>query len=179
MRLSRGRRIFRFHHDAFEAGMLGYCEGLGLLLWSFQPGEYLRRADKMAVGADRRLNGGTYKTLVATKRALEFDVWGPAGGVGVKPEKKVIGPTPMGNNPLMDWGVFPHRDEDKGDYQVASWTIAQLQNAPKDQPFFIAAGFFLPHVPVQVGRVRVREPGLSAGSATVAQTRTVEASIGT
>jgi len=81
------------------------------------------------------------------KRAAEFDVWGPAGGIGAKPEKKLIGPTPMGNNPLMDWGMFPHRDEDKGDYQVASWTIEQLKSVPGDQPFFIAAGFFLPHVP--------------------------------
>jgi len=81
------------------------------------------------------------------KRQAEFDVWGPAGGIGVKPEKKLIGPTPMGNNPLMDWGVFPHKDEDKGDYQVASWTVEQIKNAPKDEPFFIAAGFFLPHVP--------------------------------
>jgi len=81
------------------------------------------------------------------KQAVEFDVWGPAGGIGAKPEKKLIPPTPMGNHPLMDWGVFPHRDEDKGDYQVASWTIEQIKNAPKEQPFFIAAGFFLPHVP--------------------------------
>ena len=81
------------------------------------------------------------------KQAVEFDVWGPAGGIGVKPAKKLVGPTPMGNNPLMDWGVFPHRDEDKGDYQVASWTVEQIKNAPKDQPFFLAAGFFLPHVP--------------------------------
>lgn len=61
--------------------------------------------------------------------------------------KKLIPPTPMGNHPLMDWGVFPHSDEDKGDYKVASWTIEQIRNAPKDRPFFIAAGFFLPHVP--------------------------------
>ncbi len=81
------------------------------------------------------------------KRKEEFDVWGPAGGIGVEPEKKLIPPTPMGNHPLMDWGVFPHRDEDKGDYQVASWTIEQLKSAPQDEPFFIAAGFFLPHVP--------------------------------
>jgi arylsulfatase A-like enzyme len=81
------------------------------------------------------------------QRQREFDVWGPAGGVGVKPEKKLIGPTPMGDNPLMDWGVFPHRDEDKGDYQVASWAVEQIRAAPKDQPFFLAAGFFLPHVP--------------------------------
>jgi arylsulfatase A-like enzyme len=81
------------------------------------------------------------------KRAVEFDVWGSAGGIGAKPEQKLIPPTPMGNHPLMDWGVFPHRDEDKGDYQVASWTIEQLRNLPADQPFFMAAGFFLPHVP--------------------------------
>jgi choline-sulfatase len=81
------------------------------------------------------------------RQQSEFDVWGSAGGLGVKPKQKLIGPTPMGNNPLMDWGVFPHQDEDKGDYQVASWTIEQLKAAPKDQPFFLAAGFFLPHVP--------------------------------
>lgn len=83
------------------------------------------------------------------KQAVEFDVWGPAGGIGVKPDKKLIPPTPMGNHPLMDWGVWPPDNDDtgKGDYQVASWTIEQIRNAPKDRPFFIAAGFFLPHVP--------------------------------
>jgi arylsulfatase A-like enzyme len=99
-----------------------------------------------------------YRTLSAGKvyhggargprqRGQEFDVWGPAGGVGVKPAKKLIPPAPMGNHPLMDWGVFPHRDEDKGDYQVASWAIDQIRTASKDQPFFLAAGFALPHVP--------------------------------
>lgn len=84
------------------------------------------------------------------KQKTEFDVWGPAGGVGVRPPQKLIPATPMGNNPLMDWGVFPHNDEDKGDYKVASWTIEQIQKAPKDQPFFLAAGFFLPHVPCYI-----------------------------
>ncbi len=81
------------------------------------------------------------------QRAAEFDVWGPPGGVGVKPEKKLIPPTPMGAHPLMDWGVFPHRDEDKQDFKVASWAVEQLRTMPKDQPFFLATGFFLPHVP--------------------------------
>lgn len=80
-------------------------------------------------------------------RAREFDVWGPAGGVGVKPPKKLIPPTPMGDHPLMDWGVFPHNDEDKGDYQVASWAVERLREMPAEQPFFLAVGFFLPHVP--------------------------------
>ena len=80
----------------------------------------------------------------------EFQVRGTAAGIGVKPGQKLIPPTPMGNNPLMDWGVFPHRDEDKGDYQVASWAVEQIKAAPKDKPFFLAAGFFLPHVPCYV-----------------------------
>jgi choline-sulfatase len=81
------------------------------------------------------------------KRGKEFDVWGPPGGVGVKPPHKLIPPTPMGNHALMDWGVFPHRDEDKGDYGVASWAVEQIKAAPKHEPFFLAAGFALPHVP--------------------------------
>ena len=102
-----------------------------------------------------------YRTLSAGKiyhggaggpqqRRREFDVWGPGGGIGAKPEQKLIPPTPMGNHPLMDWGVFPHRDEEKGDYQVASWAVKQLEEAPQDEPFFLAVGFFLPHVPCYV-----------------------------
>lgn len=82
-----------------------------------------------------------------TGPAAEFDVVGKRGGIGVKPAAKLVPPTPMGNNPLVDWGTFPHRDEEKGDYQVASWAIEQLETMPKDRDFFLAAGFFLPHVP--------------------------------
>jgi choline-sulfatase len=81
------------------------------------------------------------------QRATEFDVWGPPGGVGVRPEQKLIPPTPMGNHPLMDWGWFPHRDEDKQDHKVATWAVERLESMPKDEPFFLAVGFFLPHVP--------------------------------
>ncbi|MGB0598556.1 MAG: sulfatase [Rubripirellula sp.] len=77
----------------------------------------------------------------------EADVWGPPAGVGVRPRKKLIGPTPGGNNPLMDWGVFPHEDEDKGDWRVASWAVEELESMPEDKPFFLSVGFFLPHVP--------------------------------
>ena len=83
----------------------------------------------------------------AEDQTREFDVWDGNGGVGVKPPQKLIPPTPMGNHPLMDWGVFPHRDEDKGDYQVATWAAEQLHAAPRDRPLFLATGFFLPHVP--------------------------------
>lgn len=77
----------------------------------------------------------------------EFEICGNAGGIGARPPTKLIPPTPMGNHPLMDWGVFPHNDEDKGDYKVATWAVEQIRNLPRNRPFFMALGFFLPHVP--------------------------------
>ncbi len=99
-----------------------------------------------------------YRTLIGGKifhggngrgkgSELECDVWGPNASVGAKPPKKLIPPTPGGNNPLMDWGTFPHRDEDKGDWKVASWAVNELEQMPTDKPFFLSVGFFLPHVP--------------------------------
>jgi arylsulfatase A-like enzyme len=77
----------------------------------------------------------------------EFHVLGPASGVGVRPEKKLV-ETPQ-PHPLVDWGTFPHEDKDKGDWQVASWAVEQLDGKPQ-QPFFLSVGFFLPHVPCYV-----------------------------
>ncbi|MCC6509647.1 MAG: sulfatase [Pirellulaceae bacterium] len=93
--------------------------------------------------------GRARNRAAASPGVAEFQLTAPFGGVGSRPPQKLIGPTPMGNNPLMDWGVWPPDNDDtvKGDYQVATWTVDQIKAAPKDQPFFIAAGFFLPHVP--------------------------------
>lgn len=113
---------------------------------------------KDQVTLPRHFKAHGYHTLAAGKiyhggvggragKAAEFDVFGPNGGTGIKPAAKLIPSTPMGDHPLMDWGVFDHRDEDKGDFQVASWAVEQIKKAPKDRPFFLAAGFFLPHVP--------------------------------
>lgn len=77
----------------------------------------------------------------------EFQVLGPAMSVGARPEQKLIPPTPNGDHPLMDWGTFPHSDEDRGDWAVATWAVEQLESADVDEPFFLSAGFFLPHVP--------------------------------
>ena len=78
------------------------------------------------------------------KKDKEFNVLGPPAGVGVKPPKKLVNtPNP---HPLVDWGTFPHKDEDKGDWKVASWAVDQLNKKP-NEPFFLSVGFFLPHVP--------------------------------
>jgi choline-sulfatase len=92
---------------------------------------------------------GKAKKKATAPGVAEFQITAPHGGVGSRPAHKLIPPTPMGDHPLMDWGVWPPDNDDtqKGDYQVASWTVEQIKNAPKDRPFFLAAGFFLPHVP--------------------------------
>ncbi|MBD3675921.1 MAG: sulfatase [Planctomycetaceae bacterium] len=74
----------------------------------------------------------------------EFQTLGPPAGVGARPKEKLVKtPAP---HPLVDWGVFPHKDEDKQDYVVASWAVEQIEKGPED-PFFLSVGFFLPHVP--------------------------------
>jgi arylsulfatase A-like enzyme len=103
-----------------------------------------------AAGYETYTAGKVYHPFHDTAQLVdEFDIRGPEGEVGAKPPGRLIPRTP-GNNPSMDWGVFPHRDEDKCDYQVASWAIENLKSAPKERPFFMAVGFSLPHVPCYV-----------------------------
>jgi choline-sulfatase len=77
-------------------------------------------------------------------RAAEFGTWGPAPGIP-RPAAKIS--RLPGGGPLMDWGVFPERDEDQADYLIASAAIEAIQNVPAGKPFFVACGFRLPHVP--------------------------------
>lgn len=81
------------------------------------------------------------------KTDVEFQEIGPPAGVGVRPPKPLVN-TP-GGHPLVDWGVFPHQDEDKGDWKVADYGVAQLEQGMQE-PFFLSVGFFLPHVPCYV-----------------------------
>lgn len=76
-------------------------------------------------------------------RAAEFDQYGR-----LTPSPKPAKPfteTP-GKHPAMDWGPFPERDADTPDAKIADWAVSQLKNPPKE-PFFLAVGFHLPHVP--------------------------------
>ena len=92
----------------------------------------------------------------SAKDGTEFTVWGYQGKYGPRPAKK-INPMP-GGVALMDWGIFPERDEDQDDWKVADWAIEQLQAAATEReqksedgqqpaPFFLSAGFRHPHVP--------------------------------
>jgi len=77
--------------------------------------------------------------------AAEFDVIGHRGGFGPTPPRPFVADSP---HPLVDWGVFPERVEQCGDWPIADWAIEQLRAAPKDQPFMLCVGFHRPHVPL-------------------------------
>ena len=83
-------------------------------------------------------------SIAPKDRTNEFDVWGIAPPIPTPKTKFVDTPSKMA---AVDWGIFPERDENQADWKIADAAIAQLRAAPKDKPFFIAAGFRLPHVP--------------------------------
>ena len=81
----------------------------------------------------------------------EFMHWGPGSGPGKMPKRKLVGETPNGNNPWVDWGLFGE-DEDRADWKCAQWTVETLENMQTEKPFFLAVGFFNPHVPCYVSQ---------------------------
>ncbi len=74
----------------------------------------------------------------------EFDVVGKTER-GLTPKEKRVA-TPRGG-PGMDWAVYPYKESDHKDWKTASWAVEQLDQKPED-PFFMAVGFALPHVPL-------------------------------
>ena len=89
--------------------------------------------------------GKIYHGRYGREDGKEFDELGPAASAAPFPENRLVDRTPQ-NHKLVDWGFFPHQDKEKGDYKIANWGIEKLNTKPKE-PFFLALGFFLPHVP--------------------------------
>jgi arylsulfatase A-like enzyme len=85
-------------------------------------------------------------SLKPQEMAAEFDEWGKSAGKA-KPPQPIAKLNLAGRHPAMDWGVFPEHDEDTPDWKIADAAIAKMQTVGKEKPWFIAAGFRLPHVP--------------------------------
>jgi choline-sulfatase len=75
----------------------------------------------------------------------EFSVWGYPGNHGPFPKKKFV-ETPS-SLWLIDWGIYPERDDQQEDWKVTDWAIHQLKSMPKEQPFFLCVGLRKPHLP--------------------------------
>ncbi len=77
-------------------------------------------------------------------RPNEFNVFGPAPGEFLPKEKLVATESPMR---AVDWGVVAVEEKEFADWKTTDNALAQLKSPPAGQPFFLAAGFRLPHVP--------------------------------
>jgi arylsulfatase A-like enzyme len=72
------------------------------------------------------------------------------GAMGPFPPEPLVVGTQQGFHRYVDWGPFL-TEEDTADYRAASAAIDFIQVARrdhKDVPFFLALGFFRPHVPL-------------------------------
>ena len=69
---------------------------------------------------------------------------GTNGGFGPRPEHKLSQPH---GHPLWDWGAFPESDEQMPDMIAAKWAVQKLKQK-FSSPFFMAVGFYRPHVPM-------------------------------
>lgn len=103
--------------------------------------QYFRKQGYFTAGFGKVFHDGS---IPQELQKDEFDVWGPAPGMPFPKQKFVNTPS---NMKAVDWGIFPEDDRDQADWKTADNAIGQLNARPNDKPFFIAAGFRLPHVP--------------------------------
>ncbi len=68
---------------------------------------------------------------------------GQFGGFGPMPDEKL---STFPGHPLWDWGVYPERDEQMPDHQIASWAVERLEEK-HDSSLWMGVGFYRPHVP--------------------------------
>lgn len=58
-----------------------------------------------------------------------------------------------GSHPSWDWGQVDIADEDQRDFHTAAWAADRIEQLGKrDEPFVLAIGFHLPHVPIYASK---------------------------
>jgi arylsulfatase A-like enzyme len=136
---------------SFLTGLRPSTTGVYALLPSFRTVESLKDRPTLIQHFAKR----GYSTFVAGKvfhdgtirvedRPREAKAWGDIGRMPYPPKKLVETPDRI---KAMDWGIFPEDDREQGDWKIAESTIQHLGTIPNDQPFLVATGFRLPHVP--------------------------------
>ncbi|TWT80193.1 Choline-sulfatase [Planctomycetes bacterium CA13] len=68
---------------------------------------------------------------------------------GVRRQKEKLRYRQPGSHPSWDWGQVEIADEDQRDYHTAAWAVDRIPPlGMTEEPFFLAIGFHLPHVPI-------------------------------
>lgn len=107
--------------------------------------QYFSQAGYQTYTVGKIYHGGGW----ASGETTEFDVVGKTDP-GKRPKVKRVA-TPRGGRG-MDWDVYPFEEPDHRDWKTASWAVDRLGKMPEDEPFFMAVGFALPHVPLLATR---------------------------
>ena len=71
---------------------------------------------------------------------------GSNGGFGPLPKKRM---NYFKTTRLWDWGAFPESDSQMPDVKITKWAVEKIKQK-HDKPFFMAVGFYRPHVPLFV-----------------------------
>ncbi|MCP5110752.1 MAG: sulfatase [bacterium] len=108
---------------------------------------------KERVTMPRHFAAAGYKTLTTGKiyhgsglPPGDFEVVGPRSGQRIDLDERLQTNLPRGVAGLWDFGPQRYEEEKFIDHVGASWAIEQLR-AEHDRPFFLAVGFYRPHVP--------------------------------
>ncbi|MDG2223300.1 MAG: sulfatase [Rubripirellula sp.] len=105
------------------------------------------------VGLPAHFAANGYKTLTAGKvfhgaasLKKQFHVVGPRPGQWLQGADKKVHDKPAGWHGIWDFGPQDYDESKFTDHVVATWVTEQLGNK-HDKPFFLAFGFYRPHVP--------------------------------
>ena len=109
--------------------------------------------DRVTLSRHFAANG--YKTYTAGKiyhggaglPPNDFDVVGPRPGQRLKTDKRLVPPEKGGAGGLWDFGAQSYPEEEFPDHQTTTWAI-DIINQESSQPFFLALGYYRPHVPL-------------------------------
>ncbi|MDF1845246.1 MAG: sulfatase, partial [Rubripirellula sp.] len=117
------------------------------------PKPWTVKAMQKRVTLPRHFAANGYKTYTAGKiyhgsglPPGDFDQVGPRPGQRQKIDKRLIAETPDGAKGLWDFGGQAYQEELFQDHVDASWAMDVI-NEKHEQPFFVAVGFYRPHVP--------------------------------
>ncbi len=128
-RLPSSTGCYEFNADFHEASSLVECEPIPM---------YFRHHGYTTLGGGKLLHSGFQGRLTS---AIEVSLT-----KGNNPAPKVAMHWPV---KVWDYGAYPDQDEAMGDFQLAKEAAGYLSNK-QPKPFFLAAGFHRPHVPLYV-----------------------------
>lgn len=124
-------------------------------LYFLNPGIDASLITKQKTTLPQRFSQEGYRVFGAGKifhviNGAAFNKLGKYGGgfgyFGPQPKEKISQPH---GHPLWDWGAYPDTSKQMPDMQIAEWAAGKLET-PDQAPFFLAVGFYRPHVPMLV-----------------------------